>query len=179
MLALCMLPHLRLLPSFCATVLSSLLSGCCLDTPCDGGFTWYATPASGIIEPGVYHFTITVEHDSIYELECEVDSASNPIDCEQWRNVENSDFEVHLSPGLLSETLEGDPPSGFVILIAAYDGKNTVGPRQVTIKLTRDAALLADIDYEVEYTRDYEYNGGRHCGFCDRGADLQMYEWQQ
>ncbi|WP_052547951.1 hypothetical protein [Enhygromyxa salina] len=158
-------------------LLAPLLSGCwCLLHPCDGGFGWSGKPVSGVVEPGVYRFTVTVEHNASFELECEITSTSTVGDCDRWRDAEDSQFDVSLHPGLLDEPQSG-PVGGFSIGVMADDGKNVIGPRHVSIEVTRDGALLADVDYEVEYIRDREYWGEPHCGFCDRGAELQSHTW--
>ena len=55
-----------------AVLLAALPTGCCTLLPCAGGFAWRATPASGIVEPGVYTFRVTLDDSETFEPRREV-----------------------------------------------------------------------------------------------------------
>jgi hypothetical protein len=164
-----------------AVLLSPLVAGCaCTLLPCTGGFVWEATPASGVVEGGTYRFTVMVEANAAFELECVVGPGSIPSgNCERFDHAEDSAFEVRLDfvrPNI--DVTIADPIEGFYIAVSANDGKNTIGPQQVGIVMTHEGELLADVDYDVDYVRDEEYNGGPHCGFCDQ-VELRTHVWPE
>lgn len=163
-----------------ATLLSPFVAGCsCLLLACSGGFVWQAMPDSGTVEPGVYRFIVTLEGNASFELACEVGSGSivQLHDCERMRESEDTQFRVSLD-FVRPELANADPIDGFTIFVSADDGKNTIGPQQVGIEVTRDGDLLASEDYDVEYVRDDEYAGGPHCGFCDQ-LESRLHVWAE
>jgi hypothetical protein len=175
------MPRRWILPTLLGATLLSLAGCACLLLTCGGGFAWQAMPDSGVVDPGVYQFTVTLEGNASFEFECEVGSGwiARPQDCERRREAEDSQFDVSLdfARSDLAST-NAEPIEGFIIFVSAYDGKNTIGPRHVDIEMTRDGDLLTDEAYDVEYVRDEEYAGGPHCGFCDR-LETRLHVWAE
>jgi hypothetical protein len=151
----------------------NVAAGCvhCDDTECDGGFEWRASPAAGVVAPGLY--TFEADLDGMWVgIDCTVGETMDASSCSEASAAEFGLGEWEVAMELVPAE-DGSVAAFSLSAVELVDENHSwiemKGPKSVSIAMLLDDDILVESTYELEYETDETYRGHEACGSCELG----------